>query len=60
MQARFVSLRVSETWEMIERRPVNGAPPSGAALTTPVDLRAPESQPRELEPAPARRPFSAD
>jgi hypothetical protein len=59
MQARFVSLRVAETWEMVERRHVSAVPPI-AALTTAVDLQPSEPQPRDLEPTPAHEPFPVD
>jgi hypothetical protein len=55
MQARFVSLRVTETWEMVERR--NATPSAGIALATPEIIpQAATPPPHELEPTAAREP----
>jgi hypothetical protein len=60
MQARFVSLRVTETWQMVDRRNPNAAPSPGASLATrEVDPQTAPPQPQELAPAPRREPTDA-
>jgi hypothetical protein len=55
MQTRFVSLRVTETWQMVEgRSPRPGTDPATAAAATPAAGRAPELEDRPgYEPGPA-------
>ena len=58
MQTRFVSLRVTETWQMVEGRNPNTAAP---AAPSPAQV-APQAahSPRELEPTAAREPFQVN
>jgi hypothetical protein len=55
MPARFVSLRVTETWKMVEGRiPRPGKDPAAATAATPAPGRAPELEGRPgYEPGPA-------
>jgi len=59
MQARFVSLRVTETWQMVQGRDANSVTPYATAPHE-VDARATEPQPRELEPVAVREPSPID
>jgi hypothetical protein len=59
MQARFVSLRVTETWQMVQSRDATSA---NTFATSPHELDPPaaESHPRELEAIPAHEPLPVD
>jgi hypothetical protein len=60
MQARFISLRVTETWQMVEGR--NPSPMSSAGATPAPHEVAPRAAepPREREAAPRREPAPVD
>jgi hypothetical protein len=58
MQARFISLRVTETWQIVQGDQPSPASPARPTLAThEVAPRAAEPQRRELEPSAARSPF---
>jgi hypothetical protein len=59
MQARFVSLRVTETWQMVQSRDATSAT-TFATSPHEIDPRAAESHPRKLEATPAREPLPVD
>jgi hypothetical protein len=59
MQARFVSLRVTETWQMVQGRDATSAT-TFATSPHQTDPRTAESHLRELEATPAREPLPVD
>jgi hypothetical protein len=60
MQARFVSLRVTETWQMVERRSVHTTPSPSATRGAPEVALGPQPRrPTSSTPPPPREAADA-